>query len=269
MTIVDADCVVGDFAIDNLARLSGETNRPVQALYVMEAAPGSAPRAPIREFAWRVRNRIRPLGLNAAGLPCQLMGTGMAFPWEIIANAALATGELAEDLKLGLELAAKGRPPVFCPTAIVSSEFPATREGSQTQQLRWEQGHLGLITREIPKLLVKALRSRNLELLALTIDAAIPPLSFLFVITTCLFAVGLLLRDSPPFGRAIFSISAGSLIGYTCAAFLCWLSVGRDLIPMRSALLIPISVFLKIPFYYRILLRKNGSTWVRTDRRRM
>jgi cellulose synthase/poly-beta-1,6-N-acetylglucosamine synthase-like glycosyltransferase len=269
VTIVDADCVVGDFAIDNLARLSGETNRPVQALYVMEAAPGSAPRAPIREFAWRVRNRIRPLGLNAAGLPCQLMGTGMAFPWEIIANAALATGELAEDLKLGLELAAKGRPPVFCPTAIVSSEFPATREGSQTQQLRWEQGHLGLITREIPKLLVKALRSRNLELLALTIDAAIPPLSFLFVITTCLFAVGLLLRDSPPFGRAIFSISAGSLIGYTCAAFLCWLSVGRDLIPMRSALLIPISVFLKIPFYYRILLRKNGSTWVRTDRRRM
>ena len=95
----------------------------------MICSPNSAQRTRVREFAWRVKNWVRPLGLSSLGLPCQLMGTGMAFPWEVIADARLATGSLAEDLKLGLELAANGHPPVFCPSPLSPVNFrPLMRE---------------------------------------------------------------------------------------------------------------------------------------------
>ena len=121
--VVDADCQLGDLAVDRLTCVCEATNRPVQALYLM-TPDDLAERPRVREFAWRVKNWIRPLGLSSAGLPCQLMGTGMAFPWEVIAKAHLSTGALVEDLKLGLELAADGHPPIFCPAAVVTSEFP-------------------------------------------------------------------------------------------------------------------------------------------------
>ena len=98
--VVDADCKLEEFAIDHLAAICSARNKPAQALYSMNGPPDSAPSTRVREFAWLVKNWIRPLGLSAAGLPCQLMGTGMAFPWEIIAPANLATGALVEDLKV-------------------------------------------------------------------------------------------------------------------------------------------------------------------------
>jgi hypothetical protein len=89
--------------------------RPVQSLYLMTAPCESAINHQVAEFAWRLKNQVRPLGLRALGLPCQLMGTGMAFPWDIIRSAELASGFIVEDLKLGLDLADAGHPPVFCP----------------------------------------------------------------------------------------------------------------------------------------------------------
>ena len=40
--------------------------------------------------------RLRDLAL--LGLPCLLTGTGMAFPWELIRGANLATGNIVEDM---------------------------------------------------------------------------------------------------------------------------------------------------------------------------
>ena len=81
----------------------------------------------VAEFAFRVKNWVRPLGLRALNLPCQLMGTGMAFPWAVIRSANLASGLAVEDLKLGLDLARAGHPPLFCPSAasIASSQRPS------------------------------------------------------------------------------------------------------------------------------------------------
>ena len=77
--VLDADCELGDSTIDRLVAVCKSTNRAVQARYAMIAAPNSSPSTQVREFAWRIKNWIRPLGLHTAGFPCQLMGTGMAF----------------------------------------------------------------------------------------------------------------------------------------------------------------------------------------------
>jgi cellulose synthase/poly-beta-1,6-N-acetylglucosamine synthase-like glycosyltransferase len=266
--MIDADCKLRNFAIGHLVSMCGATNRPVQALYLMLGAPNSTQSARIREFAWRVKNWIRPLGLNSAGLPCQLMGTGMAFPWEIIATADLATGALVEDLKLGLELAANGHPPILCADAIVTSEFPASSEGSRSQQLRWEQGHLSMMAAEIPRALVKSIRSRDKNLLVLTLDAAVPPLSLLSMIVLLFFGLGVVSWQIG-MGSAAFLVSLGNLAGLTCVTTACWITAGRDLLPLKSIFLIVASTLMKIPLYYRILFRRNGYTWIRTDRRKL
>ena len=267
LVVIDADCALSDFAIDRLAEMCRATNRPVQALDLMLGGPMATQVTRLREFAWRVKNEIRPRGLSALGLPCQLMGTGMAFPWGLFARANLATGALVEDLKLGLELAAAGHPPMFCPTAVVTSEFPVTDEGSRTQQRRWEQGHLGLIAAEIPGLLVTAIRRRNGDLLVLALDAAVPPLSLLSMMVMLFLLLGAGAWRLG-MGSTAFVISLAAFLGLIVAMTGCWLKVGRDLLPPSSVFTIASAFLRKIPFYWRILIRSNRHGWVRTDRRK-
>ena len=268
VVVIDADCVLGDFAIDRFAAACKATNRPVQGLDLMIAAPGSAVGVRFREFAWRVKNWLRPLGLSAAGLPCQLMGTGMAIPWQIISTANLATGSLVEDLKLGLELAAGGHPPVFCPAAMVTSEFPTTDEGSRSQQRRWEVGHLGVIATEVPRFLMKGVRRGDGNLVALTLDAAVPPLTLLWLMILTVLVVGFGFWQLG-IGSAAFVVSLWNTAGFLCAAAACWLAVGRDILSLRSGLSVGLAALAKAPFYWRIVFRRQADAWIRTDRRKL
>ena len=109
LIVIDADCRLAACTIDQLAAVCAMTRRPVQALDLMIAPAESTINLKVAEFAWRIKNWVRPLGLRALGLPCQLMGTGMAFRWDLIASVNLAHGSLVEDLRLGHELAAGGR----------------------------------------------------------------------------------------------------------------------------------------------------------------
>jgi len=106
--IMDADCAAAAGCIDRLARVCGRTARPVQALYLMHAPEGAGLKTQIAEFAWLVKNQVRPLGLLALGMPCQLMGTGMAFPWTCLRSVRLASGHIVEDL-VGILQAVQGR----------------------------------------------------------------------------------------------------------------------------------------------------------------
>jgi hypothetical protein len=216
----------------------------------------------VAEFAWRLKNWVRPLGLRALGLPCQLMGTGMAFPWDLIRSADLANSLITEDLKLGLDLALAGNAPVFCPFPAVTSDFRLT---ARSQRQRWEQGRIGAIATIIPGFIFLAVRRADLHLLALALDAAVPPLSLLVMLVTVISVVAGLstMLGVPP---VALSISLMSLVGLIGGVFLCWLKYGRDILQPRSILLIFSYVFGKSPLYVRIILHKFNLEWIRADR---
>jgi len=115
VVVADADCMLADNAIRLLAISCLNKQRPIQALYIMEAPPNPSLKGRIAEFAWLVKNKVRPLGAKALGLPCQLMGTGMAFLWEDINKISLASGHIVEDMKLGIDLARINKAPIFLP----------------------------------------------------------------------------------------------------------------------------------------------------------
>jgi cellulose synthase/poly-beta-1,6-N-acetylglucosamine synthase-like glycosyltransferase len=264
VVIVDADCLIQPGSLTRLASLAVQKNRPVQALYLMYSPPNSSLKTKIAEFAWAVKNWARALGYHHLGLPCQLMGTGMSFPWALIQKANIASGHIVEDLKLGLELADQRHPPLFCPEAVVTSVFPINTEGAKSQRTRWEHGHLGMIAKEGPALLLRSLAKFNLGMLALVLDMCVPPLALLTLLVLSLALAGIILTS---FSHALFPGLFGVLLllmlGIT--VLLAWVKFGRSILSLTSLGYAPIYMLAKIPLYLKFLVRRQVE-WVRSKR---
>lgn len=264
--VVDADCRTAEATIEQLATTCINSLRPVQANNQMRAPEGSSINYHVAEFAWRVKNWLRPLGLYRLGLPCQLTGTGMAFPWEIIRSINLATGSIVEDLELGLNLTRRGSPPLFCPTAEITSFFPATTNAAENQRARWEHGHIGIIFTGAPCYLIASIMQLNFSLLALTLDLAIPPLSLLALILVGMTIVAAIASIAFDIAVTALIINALFFALFVVAVFVAWFKSGRDILPLRSVLSIFFYLMRKLPIYWRVATGRSTSRWIRTDR---
>jgi cellulose synthase/poly-beta-1,6-N-acetylglucosamine synthase-like glycosyltransferase len=266
VVMIDADCRLANNAIQQLVKTCVATRRPIQALYLMTAPAELRNDYRVAEFAWRVKNWLRPSGLSALRLPCQLMGTGMAFPWDVVRGINLASGSIVEDLKLGLDLTVNGYPPVFCPSALVTSEFACSSRAARTQRERWEGGHIGMIVSTVPGLFLRSVADRNWRLLALTLDLAVPPLSLLALLVLGTFSLAGLCSLFGSSSTALM-ISTFNIILFGLATFVAWLKCGRDLVPINAALEIPRYLLGKAKLYRAKLFKKTDAQWIRTDRR--
>lgn len=265
LLVIDADCRVVPGAIAELATTAETLQRPAQALYLMTAPAPASVTQRASDFAWRIKNHIRPAGLHALNLPCQLMGTGMAFPWELIQKSNLATGHIVEDLNLGLDLAAKGHPPVFCPQVRVTSTFPTSLRAAMSQRYRWEHGHVRMLTSLGPKLVLKALGRGDMKLLAQALDLMVPPLALLgFINLTALTITGILWLVG--FSNVAFLLSVLSVALMFCSVLMCWFSKGRDILPLSDLPLALGYLASKVGLYRRLVSGRGVARWVRTDR---
>jgi cellulose synthase/poly-beta-1,6-N-acetylglucosamine synthase-like glycosyltransferase len=262
--VIDADCRVATSAIDRLATACAIAGRPAQALYLMMAPEPTPINYQVAQFAWRVKNWVRPLGLSAFGLPCQLVGTGMAFPWDIIRAVDLASGHIVEDLNIGLDLALARRAALFCPSALVTSSFPLSAQGARTQRQRWEHGHIGMILTAAAPLMWTALVRGNFNLLALTLDLMVPPLSLLIILLFGMIVVSFGL--SFHFSSAALAVSIGNLLVFASAVVLAWAKYGRDILPPRAMGTIGGYILGKLPLYRRALSGNAVDQWIRTGR---
>jgi cellulose synthase/poly-beta-1,6-N-acetylglucosamine synthase-like glycosyltransferase len=265
VVVIDADCRLAERAIDHLVRACEQSQRPVQSLYLMTAPPSWIVSHQVAEFAWRVKNWMRPLGLKVLGLPCQLMGSGMAFPWDAIRSIELSSGSIVEDLKLGLDLAANGHAPLFCPSSVVTSSFPNSAEGAMRQRQRWEHGHLSLIFKTAVPRLITAIRKGNLSSVALALDLLVPPLSLLIAILS-ITSFGTALAGLAGWGLAGFALSLCSLVVVLLMVIVAWALYGREILPAQSLKLLPSYLMIKLRLYTAALLGQRVSLWIRADR---
>ena len=261
--IIDADCQINDGALEMLAKLTIVKNRPVQALYLMSYNNPNIKQR-IGEFAWLVKNHVRPLGLHNMGLPCQLMGTGMAFPWSIISTASLASSNIVEDIKMGLDMASAGYAPVFLPDARVVSTFPEESSAEQSQRKRWEHGHLSMIFTVLPGMLAVAAIKVSKDLFAMVLDLVVPPLALLSLITILLFiASSSMLVVS---GESIaFKFSLVVLLALVSSILIAWLRWGRDTVSFTDLLMVPVYIVGKIPLYIAAVFKRQKD-WIKTNR---
>lgn len=265
VVFVDADCRIQPDAIEQLKQVCGNLQKPVQACFLMKAPENSPIDHSFAEFFFLLRNWVRPLGLRHLNGPVQLMGTGMIFPWDIIRSAPLASGHLVEDLKLGLDLAEIGRAPQFFPFVKVTSDFPVTAKGTDSQRQRWVQGHIGMILKTVPRLMFKAISGCNQDLMVLTLDLLVPPLSLLgLMIIGTLFLNGLAAIGGLPLTALILSVA--NLLMFAAAVVLAWRNFGRHVLPVRVLVSIGPLILGKLLLYGRMLMGKTAAQWIRTDR---
>jgi len=264
--MIDADCKIAPGALDALVGTCTVTKRPVQAQYMMTAPSKSDVKNKVAEFAWCVKNKVRPLGLLVLGLPCQLTGSGMAFPWDVVQSANLASGAIVEDLKLGLDLAIAGHPPVFCPTAGVSSEFASSAKGAQDQRRRWEHGHINMIISAALPLIAAGIKRRDAGLVVLGFDLSVPPLALLAILLIFAVCISAALIFAGGWTLPL-TISLANLSAFAFAVVIAWWNFGRQIMSLESILSIPAYVLGKAPLYRQLLLsRDRVQRWIRTDR---
>ena len=262
--ILDADCQAAVGSIDTLARVCIATDQPVQGLYLMRSPPAASPLMRMAEFAWIFKGRVRALGMHRLGLPCRLMGSGMAFPWHRIKAAQLATTNIVEDLQLGVELASAGTFTRFCPEALITSEFPVSREGSSSQRRRWEHGHLSVIVREAPALFWAGIKARSAGMIALAFDVAVPPLALLLLQLLAAWVLGIVLFAVTGLQAPVDLATLGLLL-LALSVFLSWNRYGRGVVSLGSMALAPFYALSKLPLYLKFLFARE-QRWVRSKR---
>src|SRR5262249_6061841 len=249
---VDADCELEPDSVEELARVSMAHDRPVQATNLQEASASASRTVRIQQFALKVKNYVRPLGSSRLGLPCQLSGTGMAVPWSNISSVNVSTGHIAEDVKLGTDLAIAGHEPMFCPLAKVVSKFPETIRGNRIQRARWEHGHLAMICEYSPYLFWNALKKRRLSLGVMALDLSIPPLGLFameMVVLTC--ADILVVLGGFPTWSIFVTASMVPILGL--AIGLAWYRHARDIVTVRDLVFTPAYALSKIAMLWRFL----------------
>lgn len=265
MIVFDADCVVYADTINALVQAVVTGKRAVQALYLIQAKPNSPVKTKLAEFAYVVKSWTRPLGFHRLGLPMQLMGSGMAFPWAHVKDANLAKGYIVEDMKLGIELAEQQLAPKFCPEAYVTSEFPLNDEGAASQRKRWEHGHIAMILKEGLPLLSKGIRSLNLEMIAMALDLCVPPVALLFLISAMFAIVSAILMYTT---AAYLPWAYGGIQFLLLSLFvmISWLKHGSKILPFTELLTYaPVYAFGKIRLYAKFFVNRQ-TEWVKSKR---
>jgi hypothetical protein len=263
--IFDADCDAEAGMVDILSRIAVSAGRPVQALYLMDPPESAGPGGLISAFAFLVKNQVRARAMSRVGLPVLLTGTGMAFPWELIRDASLATDNIVEDLALGLTFAVDGRGPVYAESARVNGRLPDSSFAATTQRTRWEHGYLHTILTQCPRLVWKGFGGFRPGLLLVALDLAVPPLSLLVVSGLVAVAVSLVEAWLSGTWWAVLplGLAAGAAGMGLCVA---WAVFARKRLPPRAMASIPVYVFKKLPIYAGFLLHRQRA-WVRTERR--
>lgn len=261
--VVDADCRVSPCFFDEMVCAVNARRSPIQCVN-LTVANESGGGAAVAVLANRVINLVRPTGLANLGGPCRLLGTGMAFPWEVIQSAKLATGSLVEDMKLGIDLAVAGHDTRFERGAMVTSLLPPNRAAFDTQRARWESGHLQTFFREAPRLAMASLRRASVMPFWLVLHLCVPALSLLFVIWMVALAgaigAGLLGASLAP--ASILGVAGGlASLGLLAS----WFVHCREQAPFWSLAKAPLYVIAKAGIYLRLVSGPRPQ-WVRTRR---
>jgi hypothetical protein len=265
IVMVDADCELGPRCLDALAAVLQSTGRPVQGRYLMVAPDGAPLPQRIAQFAWRLKNDVRPRGAGVLGWPCLLNGSGMAFRRTQLDAVALASGHIVEDMQMGLDLARAGHLPCFAAGALVTSRFASGDRAAAAQRRRWEHGHLATLVHEVPRLLGQALRERSSALAGLALELAVPPLAALALL---LVALGFIAVPIAALGGGVVPLL---LVGTSAGLFVAavaegWRQAGRDLVQAREWPRLAGFALRKLPLYLAFFGRQRHQAWNRARR---
>lgn len=264
--VLDADCRFQPGSIERLASVAMRTGCPAQAFNTLNPDLTASPSVQISSFAMIVKNVVRSRGTERLGGASLLTGTGMAFPWQVFRDATLATGNIVEDLALGIELTRRGIHTRLVPGAAVHSASAHVGDLLE-QRSRWERGFLAMARHSALPTIRDGIVNRSRACLLLGLHLLVPPLAMLISASLAglaLLALALALNIGPGTGAGvILAIALSAALGATFAA---WVREGRTTLSLSGFARAPGYILWKLPMYFGFAGR-GPSAWVRTRRR--
>ncbi|QJU57178.1 glycosyltransferase [Sphingomonas sp. AP4-R1] len=263
--VVDADCTPAAGAIARLAATSEKYGRAVQASYLFAPRRDGGPIVQISNFAMLVKNLVRQRGGRRIGAPALLTGSGMAFPWPLYASLDLATGNIVEDLALGVDLVRRSQPPVFEPRATIWSN-PSSEQGTGTQRARWEGGFLATARGFGLPLLLRGLARLDWQMLWMGLHLLTAPLTLLLMLNGAAVLLWLLLWliGAAPLAAPVAMIGLAGLV--VMAVLAAWAAAGRAMLSASTLIRLPLYMGWKLALYAKIVRGKETPDWIRTER---
>ncbi len=261
--VLDADCETDNISVSLLASLAITTGKAVQARNILKPDPAASPMVQISSFAFWLKNVVRQRGQQRLGGPALLCGTGMAFPWSLFETLPLATGNIVEDLSLGIHLTKAGKSPIYFDDAVVLSNA-AHETAMLVQRTRWEHGFVATARQVAIGAITKGLSTRNRKLFQIGLHLLVPPLALLFALAIAILIVlfaGAYLSGSTV---AFIALSLSTAIAGS-SVLLAWVVGGHRWLSLRALLRVPVYVIWKIPIFLG-LARKAAPEWNRTER---
>jgi cellulose synthase/poly-beta-1,6-N-acetylglucosamine synthase-like glycosyltransferase len=263
--VMDADCIPEPDAIERLIAACAATKRPCQGTYLQKPAEPRSPRLQLSTFAFFIKNVIRQRALLRLTGRIHLLGTGMALPWAAFDGSNLATGNIVEDLDLGLELADAGYPALLIEDAVVWSN-PAAEESTLDQRRRWEGGYLQSAKKRGPALIIRSLGRADPRSLWAAISLFIPPVAMLVTLDLVALAIGSLVVSLTAAAASPVLALAAALSIAALAILFAWLGGGSRFITFGGLARVPVYLIWKIPMYLGFVRRGAPKDWVRTSR---
>jgi hypothetical protein len=168
-------------------------------------------------------------------------------------------------MKLGIDLALAGTPPIFYLQSKVTSYFPLASEVQSGQKTRWEHGHLAMLITEAPHLFAQGLYKRDISLIAMAFDLAVPPLALLVMLLFGYAGITAAIFTLIGMGQAALQVTLLSIAFLAVAIAFAWWGWGKRIIAFTALLSVPVYVILKIPHYLKFLFKRQ-KTWNKTER---
>jgi hypothetical protein len=140
--------------------------------------------------------------------------------------------------------------------------MPTSLSAASGQNFRWEAGRLEALRRQVPALMARGLRDRDLVALDAAVEQLIPPISVVFAggaaVATLSVAAGLAI----PAYLAMFGTLA--VVLHVVAGLAATRAPVRTYIALANA---PRYVLWKVALYARAIVAPPGTPWIRTARR--
>lgn len=263
--VIDADAWPEGPALQRLVARMVECGRPVQGCFLIEPDRSRGPLTRVSNFAHMLMNRVRQRGVARLAGTAFLCGSGMAFPWPMIARANLANGEIVEDLVLGIRLALAGQSPLFEDDACVLSRSAPGDAETRAQRRRWEHGFIVAATRFAPPLLSHALARRAFQPFWMALHLLVPPLVLLAGLSLLCIGVAVVAALAVGASWWIAWVMIGLLGAAGGLVALAWWREGRSYLGLGDLLSLPLYLASKLAIWAG-LMRSSKPEWNRTGR---
>ncbi len=144
--------------------------------------PERSPMESLAFLGFALNRNLRYRGRSRLGWTTNLMGTGMCFLREVIAQHGWNTTSMVEDIEYEMFLHLNDIRVSFATDAKISVELHKSVQQSKGQRTRWDIGKFEVRNRFLPKLLKDFFRKKDLSYLDSSMELILPPFSLFCVI---------------------------------------------------------------------------------------